>query len=486
MQPTNLLFILSDQHTRDMTGCYGHPLVQTPNLDRLAQQGTRFTSAYTNCPICVPARASLATGRYVHQIGYWDNAFPYEGETPSWGHRLKAQGYRVDSIGKLHFRSNEDDNGFTEEVDPLHVVDGVGDILGCIRDNPPFRDKTKGVNGAGPGDSTYLQYDASNADQAIRWLNDHADDDQPWVLFLSFVCPHPPYIAPEALYNRYPLDKIPLQPQWTQTEWPDHPALNYFRQFFGIPTQFNEATIRNAIAAYYGVCTYLDQQIGRVLAKVAENELEDTTRIIYTSDHGESMGARGLFGKFTMYEESAAVPFIMAGPDVPAGNVVNTPISLVDCLPTILEAVGASLTPEDNDLPGQSLWSIAQEPDTERTVLSEYHALGAKNAVYMLRNSRYKYIHYLNDPTQLFDLESDPDELHNLSTSPEHQTIIQNFESHLRSLLDPAAVDAQAKADQQAKIEAFGGVEAVLQRGAFDNSPVPGETPAFRNFSEQG
>ena len=99
MKPANLLFILSDQHNRDATGCYGHPLVRTPNLDRMAAAGTRFTSAYTNCPICVPARASLATGRFVHELGLWDNAFPYHGEVPSWGHRLKDRGTRVDSIG---------------------------------------------------------------------------------------------------------------------------------------------------------------------------------------------------------------------------------------------------------------------------------------------------------------------------------------------------------------------------------------------------
>ena len=100
MEAKNLLFILSDQHRRDALGCYGHEAVRTPHLDALAARGTRFSSAYTNCPICVPVRASLATGRYVHQIGYWDNGFPYDGQVPSWGHHLKAQGFRVDSIGK--------------------------------------------------------------------------------------------------------------------------------------------------------------------------------------------------------------------------------------------------------------------------------------------------------------------------------------------------------------------------------------------------
>ena len=128
MKPSNLLFILSDEHRRDSLGCYGHPLVQTPHLDGLAERGVRFTGAYTNCPICVPARASLATGRYVNEIGYWDNAFPYEGRVPGWGHELMAAGHRVDSIGKLHYRSAADADGFTNKILPLNVVDGVGDV----------------------------------------------------------------------------------------------------------------------------------------------------------------------------------------------------------------------------------------------------------------------------------------------------------------------------------------------------------------------
>jgi choline-sulfatase len=480
MKPTNLLFILSDQHTRAVSGCYSHPVVQTPNLDRLAEHGTRFNNAYTNCPICVPARASLATGLYVHQIGNWDNGFPYDGGVPSWGHRLREQGHRVDSIGKLHFRGQGDDNGFSREIDPLHVVEGVGDILGCLRDSPPFRHKRGGIIGAGPGDSTYLRYDVSNADQACRWLTEYGHGGKPWVLFLSFVCPHPPYIAPETLYQRYPLDQVPLPPQWRAEDWPTHPAIDYFRRFFHWSEPFDEADIRKLTAAYYGVCTHLDQQIGRVLSVLEEQGQADATRIIYTTDHGESLGARGLFGKFTMYEESAAIPFIMAGPDIPQGKVVNTPVSLVDCFPTILEAVGASFTPEDHGLPGQSLWSIAQEPDRERTVFSEYHAVGSRNAVYMLRNAKYKYIYYVDDPPQLFDLEADPDELTDLSTSAHHQSVVADFEQQLRAMLDPETVDARAKADQRAKVIAFGGEEAVRKRGTFDNSPVPGEAPAFR------
>ena len=353
MQPSNLLFIISDQHQAAAMGCAGHPLVQTPNLDRLAAGGTRFSNAYTNCPICVPARASLATGQYVHNIGNWDNGFPYDGGAPSWGHRLKAAGHRVDSIGKLHFRSAADDNGFTEEIEPLHVVEGIGDPASGIRDGSVQRDWRPGIEEAGPGDSTYQQYDIRNRDNAIRWLREHQNDTQPWALFLSFVTPHPPWLAPPETYALYPHADIQLPPQWQDSSWPRHPTYDYMRRFFSCEQSFDEATIRRLHATYYGICTFLDQQIGQVLAALDELDLRARTRVIYTSDHGEHLGARGIFGKFTMYEEACAIPFIMSGPDVPAGRVVDTPISLVDCHPTALEALGCSRDEQDQVAAGR-------------------------------------------------------------------------------------------------------------------------------------
>lgn len=212
MRPKNLLFILSDEHRRDIAGCYGNDIVRTPTLDRLAKRGTRFTNAYTPCPICVPARACLATGRQAFQMGVWDNAHPYHGEIPSWGHRLKAAGHRVDSIGKLHFRSADDDNGFTEEILPLHVVDGVGDLLGLIRDPPAARGNMPALaREAGPGESSYTAYDRRIADAACDWLAARAQEKEgkPWCLFVSFVLPHFPLIAPEEFFALYPLEKMP-------------------------------------------------------------------------------------------------------------------------------------------------------------------------------------------------------------------------------------------------------------------------------------
>ena len=134
MQPKNLLFIMSDEHNPKFLGHAGHPLVKTPNLDRLVASGAYFTSAYSNGPICVPSRASFATGRYTFETGYWDNAHPYDGKVPGWGHRMQETGHKVVSIGKLHYRNGSDPTGFDEQIIPMHVVNGTGDVLGSVRD----------------------------------------------------------------------------------------------------------------------------------------------------------------------------------------------------------------------------------------------------------------------------------------------------------------------------------------------------------------
>ncbi len=488
MKPANLLFIFSDQHQGAAMGCAGHPVVQTPNLDRLAEGGTRFSSAYTNCAICVPVRAALATGQYIHQIGNWDNGFPYAGRPSSWGHRLKEAGTLVDSIGKLHFRSAEDDNGFTNEIEPLHVVDGIGDPASGIRDGSIRRDWRPGIDEAGPAESTYQQYDIRNRDNAIGWLREHANDDKPWALFLSFVTPHPPWFAPPETYKLYPHDQLPMPPQWQASDWSRHPAYEYMRRFFSSEQPFPEATIRRLNAVYYGICTFLDQQIGQVLAALDGLNLRDSTRIIYSSDHGEHIGARGIYGKFTMYDEASRVPFIMSGPDVPPGKVVDTPVSLIDCYPTILDALGCP--PPDDGLarPGRSLWEIAAADDQERTVFAEYHAIGSRNAYYMLRDRAYKFIYHVDAPAQLFDMTADPDELNDLAQAPDERSrpLLRDYEAQLRRLLDPEATDKRAKADQAARIESLGGREAVVARGVFTNSPVPGEAPNFSRFVAAG
>lgn len=499
-QPTNVLFICSDEHSPRVLGCGGNPIIRTPNLDALAARGTRFTSAYTPFPICVPARACLATRRYAHQLGIWDNGAPYTGrEAPSWGHRLTARGHEVTTIGKLHYRSVEDDTGFPDQRLPMHVVDGVGDVFGLLRADSPVRPGSvrKPVQEAGPGDSEYIRYDRAIATEAERWLHDHAASHttspapKPWALFVSFVNPHFPLTVPQQYFDLYPPESVPLPRCWTPDTWSTHPAIQWKRRIQAIEQPFDEPTLRRAIATYYGMVTFLDEQVGRVLRALEDAGLATTTRIIYSTDHGDMLGDHGLWWKSVLYEGSAGIPLILAGPGVPAGQTVATPVSLVDCFPTILESVGVALVAEDADLPGTSLLEMACRPDDPtRTLFAEYHAGHSSTGCYMLRRGRHKYLHYVGYPPQLFDLETDPDEAHDLAAEPVepvHAALLAVFERDLRAIVDPNAVDAvdaAARADQRRRIDAAGGLKAVLAGGAkFNHTPAPTE---FAVASESG
>ena len=482
MRPSNLLFIMSDEHSRRVLGCHGHPMIRTPNLDALAARGVRFTDAYCNSPICVPSRASFATGRYVHQVRFWDNAIPYDGSVPSWGHRLIAAGHRSVSIGKLHYRRTEDDNGFDDEVMPLHVVDGLGDLLGLIRDDLPVRGAAlRMAEEAGPGDSPYQGYDDRITAAAQDWLRVSARQatDRPWVLFVSLVCPHFPLIARQEFYDLYPEDAVPWPALYAADERPDHPFIQAIRDCMVYDKAFDERRVRRAIAAYFGMVTFLDRNVGTLLATLRETGLEAGTRVIYTSDHGDNLGMRGLWGKSTMYEDSAGVPLIMAGPDIPSGFVCHTPASLVDCFPTILCCVGAPPHPDDRDLPGHSLFDVARGTAPPRTVFSEYHAAGAATGAFMIRKGAFKYVHYVGMRPQLFDLDADPRETRDLGIDPGYRGLVADCEAALRRVVDPEAADRMARADQAARIAAHGGREAILKRGTFGYSPVPGTKPVY-------
>ena len=484
MKPQNLLFLFSDQHSKRALGCYGHPLVKTPNLDALAARGTRFSNAYTNSPICVPARAALATGRYVFETGYWDNGKAYEGSVPSWHHRLASLGQTTTSIGKLHFRSAQDPTGFSDSRIPMNVVGGVGDLLGCLRDGSAVLNKYRGyLQEAGAGDSTYIQYDHDITELTVRWLEDIREQAQekPWVLFASLVCPHPPIISPQSFYDLYPLNDIDWPRQHDASDRPDHPAINDIRQFLGIPDSLPEDTVRRTMAAYFGLCSYLDNNVGKILQALERNGLSDNTRVLYTSDHGEANGDRGIWGKSNMYEESVGVPMILVGDGVPAGQVIETPVSHVDCFPTITDCVGLDRLDEDDCLRGRSLFDIAGGAEPDRIAFSEFHAAGSRTGVFMLRQGDYKYVHYVDVdyPDTLFDLSSDPDEYRNLVEEAAYREVRATFQQQLAQLCDPAFVNAQARGDQLARIAAAGGRQAVLNGGSFGYTPAPGETPVY-------
>lgn len=480
MEAKNLLIIMADEHNPKMLGSAGHPLVKTPHLDALAERGTRFTSAYTTCPICVPARASFATGRFVHQIGYWDNAMGYDGRVKGWGHALQAQGYQVDSIGKLHYRATTDDVGLDEQYIPMHIKDGVGMVHLSIRnqfpDHVPMLKPSGIIPAAGPGESEYTQYDRNITRHACDWIARAAarDADAPWVLFVSFVTPHFPLVAPQEFYDLYDPDNMPSPKAAPSAGFEGHPALAWHVAKTAAD-QYDDHQNRVALAAYLGLCSFMDAQVGAVVGALEAHGLTEDTRVLYTSDHGENAGARGMWGKSNHYEEASGIPLIMAGAGVPSGRVCATPVTLVDVHPTVLEATGL---PADAQAPGESLFTLAAADDEpERVAFSEYHAAGSPAGSFMVRRGRYKLIYYVGHAPELFDLETDPEELADLHADPAYAEVRAELESLLRAMLDPEAVDKAANDAQVELVNSRGGPAQVLRDLVTTKSytPVPDE-----------
>jgi choline-sulfatase len=483
MTPANTLVIMSDEHQARAMGCAGHAFVSTPNLDRLAARGTTFANAVTPSPICVPARAAFATGQYVHRCRYWDNSFGYDGRVRGWGHALQDAGIRVESIGKLHYRGADLPTGFDAEHIPMHLHQGVGMVWASIRDPLPARrpeGKRMLGNYIGPGESDYTRYDQAIADRAVAWLHDTGKTwREPWCLYVGFVAPHFPLVAPQQFFDLYPLESLPEPKLHPRAGYRLHPWLQEHEDFWS-----HEATLesdierRTAIAAYYGLVSWLDHNVGRILAALESAGLTASTRVIYTSDHGDNLGARGQWGKSNLYRESTDVPMIVAGPGFERGHCA-TPVSLLDLSVTLVESAGldaASVLPEAG---GQSLQAIAASPyDPNRTVFSEYHAVGSNTAGYMLRQDRWKYHYYVRHAPELFDLQSDPEETTNLAASPEHRAVVARMHDALQAICDPEAVDREAKNDQAALIERLGGAEAAFDLGRAAASGTPAPNPA--------
>lgn len=474
----NVLILLSDQHRRDALGCSGHHHVETPALDQLAARGTRFTRAYCNAPICVPSRASLATGLHIHQIPSWDNADPYHGQRTSFMHRARDGGVDTTSIGKLHFRSVDDDNGFAQEVDPMHVVGGTGTFTSLLRDPIPRITAASDVlKTAGAGQTSYGDYDARIRDHAVHWLGQRTSDAPPFLLFVSFVNPHPPYIAPPELFEHYMAMDLAVPDASALAAEPSKPGLGGLRTYFDIDrADLSQAQIKAVTAAYYANVTALDRNISAVLGALETAGLRDNTTVIYTSDHGESLGDQGLYGKCNLFEQSMGVPMILAGPDVPAGAVRDAPVQLLDIYPTVIDTLALAPAEADTRRSGTSLVTLATGTQPWRTVLAQQHCAGVSSGVFGLSNGRWKYIFALDAPPMLFDLQSDPEETRNLAGDSRYAVKQSHLHGTLLGILNPATVDAECKQSQHRRLADVGGAEAVLTRPNQAFSPAP-DTP---------
>ena len=426
MDHPNILVVLSDEHTATAAGYAGHPHIQTPHLDRLAEQGASFDRAYTNSPMCVPSRLSLLAGQYVHQIGAWDNGVIPGPSFRTWGHHLREAGYTSVIAGRTHFNGPDRLLGFDRRLtDDLDFwLDHSG--------RPPRRTtewrrpSNSHVTEHGAGDHVHTSHDIAATDAALDFLRDPGP--QPFLLYVGYMHPHFPLVAPPSFRDLYDPADVEL-PAAVDSE---HPVISLLRHGFRNDEPLTEYQIREATVCYWALISHLDHQIGRLLEAVP-----DDTVVIYTSDHGEMAGHHGIWQKQCFYEPAVRIPMLLRHPSVQRGRN-DDHVSLVDVLPTLRDIAG--LTP-DPELPGRSLLDPADRP-----VLSEYHAQGMVDGGFMLKSGPWKYCYYgPSQRPQLFNVDEDPLELHDLSGDT---PLVRALDAELRLLLDPDATDERAKADQ--------------------------------------
>ncbi|MGR3714597.1 MAG: sulfatase-like hydrolase/transferase [Shimia sp.] len=530
----NILFIMYDQLRFDYLSCAGHPHLHTPNFDRVAAQGMRFTNAYVQSPICGASRMSFYTGRYTSSHGAQWNGFPLRVGEHTMGDHLRKAGMDCWLIGKTHMAADADgmarlglerdsligarqaECGFDSWVrdDGLwgYGPDGFYDskrspyneylrAQGYEGDNPWADFANSGVEDDGDMASGWM---IKNADKPANIAEEHSETpwlttktiefiDQataPWCAHVSYIKPHWPYIVPAPYHDMYGANHVPA-PLRHDAELDDpHPVLKSY-QNSKIATLFSREDARQkAIPAYMGLIKQCDDQLGRLLEHLENTGQMDSTMIVLTSDHGDYLGDHWLGEKDFFHEASVKIPMIVMGPRVTAdgtrGTTCDALVESIDLTATFIEAAGGTVP--DHIVEGRSLmpWLRGENPDWRDYVISEYDYSAREQCVqlgleprdarlFMIFDGRFKMIHAEGGFRPiLFDLETDPDEFHDLAKGNSHQAEIDRLYSHLgqwgRRLSQRVTKSEQDIKDMRGK-SGRKGILPVM----YDGSEVPAE-----------
>ncbi|KAF2404263.1 choline-sulfatase [Trichodelitschia bisporula] len=397
-------------------------LVQTPNIDKLAETGVVFENAYSNSPLCAPSRFCMVSGKLPSKIGAYDNASHLNADIPTYAHHLRKEGYETTLAGKMHFIGPDQLHGFenrlTSDIYP-------GDFGWAVNwDDADQRlewyHNMSSVLQAGPCvRSNQLDYDEEVMFRSTQYLYDYVrqgDAQRPFCLTVSLTHPHDPYAISHKYWEQYEGVDIPLPKVTVPQDEQDTHSQRLLKCIDLWDKPVPDEAILRARRAYYGACSYVDDQIGRLLSTLKECKLDRNTIVIFSGDHGDMLGERGLWYKMAWFENSARVPLIVNYPPRFAPRRVPESVSTMDLLPTLVDLVGGRL---DLKLPldGKSLYPALMGARLVDEVFGEYMGEGSISPVIMIRRGRYKYTSSLVDAPMLFDLVSDPDELVNLATS---------------------------------------------------------------------
>ncbi len=469
----NLLILMVDQLNGTLFPDGPAPFLHTPNLRRLAERSTRFANAYTASPLCAPARASFMSGQLPSRTRVYDNAAEFASDIPTYAHHLRRAGYQTALSGKMHFVGPDQLHGFEERL----TTDIYPADFGWTPDyrKPGERidwwyHNLGSVTGAGVAEITnQYEYDDDVAFQAVQKLYDlsRGIDPRPWCLTVSFTHPHDPFVARRKYWELY--DGAPELEPATPVAYDDMDPHSK-RLMDACDWRGMEITpdhIRRAKQAYFANISYIDDKIGEILAVLEATRQEAT--IVFLSDHGEMLGAHGLWFKMTFFEGSARVPMMISAPGMKPGRI-DTPVSTIDLAPTLAALAGISMAEVAPWTEGVNLVPVAGGA-VRGPVAMEYAAEGTITPMVALRQSKWKYIRCPADPEMLFDVESDPGERVNLAADPAYSATMAEFRALADARWDLPAYDAAVRESQARRWVVY----EALRNGAYfpwDHQPL--------------
>lgn len=479
----NILLVMADQMAPAALPSYGHALTHAPNMTALGNAGVVFDNAYCNSPLCAPSRAVFMSGRLPSATGAYDNAAEFRADIPTFAHYLRRAGYRTTLSGKMHFCGPDQLHGFEERLTTdIYPADyGWTPEWDRPRHRPSWYHNMSSVTDAGTCVRTnQLDYDDEVVFAAERALYDAARgrDPRPFCMVVSLTHPHDPFAIPERYWNLYRDEDIAL-PTVRAADCAADPHSLRLRHVCDMDgAAITEAQIRSARRAYYGAISYVDEQVGRLLAALKATNQADDTVVIVTSDHGEMLGERGLWYKMSYFEGAARVPLIVHAPRHFAPRRVANAVSLVDMLPTLAELANDGRTIDyAAPLDGRSLVPHLSGGPGHDEVIGEYLAEGAIAPLVMIRRGPWKFIHSPADPDQLYHLGDDPRELRNLAEAPDASDALAEFRVEAARRWDFAALDQAVRESQRRRLL----VSAALGIGR----SAPWDYQPFRDASTQ-
>ena len=463
----NILILMADQLTAGALPAYGNRVAKTPHIDALARAGVVFDAFYCNSPLCAPSRYSFLSGQLPSKIGAYDNAAEFPAQIPTFAHHLRQAGYQTALSGKMHFCGPDQLHGFEERLTTdIYPADfGWTPDWTRFEERPGWYHTMDSVTEAGSCTRTnQMDFDDEVVFAARQKLFDIArgKDRRPFCMVVSLTHPHDPYVTPEPYWERYADAEIdmPSAPAPAQD-----PHSRRVRHVIGLDkTQVTEAQVRAARRAYYGAVSYVDDQVGALMATLGQARLDSNTVVLLLADHGDMLGERGLWYKMSFYEPACRIPLIVHAPGRFAPRRVPEPASLLDILPTLAELAHAQPAARyAAPLDGHSLLPALEGRSTAAEVIGEYLAEGAIAPVVMIRRGSYKFIHCPVDPDQLYDLAGDPHELTNLAGRPEHAQRITELRAEVARRWNLAEVHTAVLASQQRRHFAY----AALRQGRY-------------------